>query len=154
MSRLSDVIEEFIKEMLKNSEENQLQIVRNELANYFSCAPSQINYVLTTRFTLNKGYYIESKRGGGGYIIIKRIKLDKDKPLLQVINDKIGESITYNDGVQIVEGLIDLGIINRREANITKAAINDRTLNAYLENINKLRSNILKSIIMVILNKS
>lgn len=154
MTRLSDIIEEFIKGMLKNSGESQLQIVRNELANYFSCAPSQINYVLTTRFTLDKGYYIESKRGGGGCIIIKHIKLDKDKALLQAINDRIGESITYGDSIKIIEGLVELGIINDREANIIKVAINDRTLNVCLKNTNKLRGNILKSTIMVILNKS
>ena len=114
MTRLSDVIEEFIKDMLKNSNENQLQIVRNELANYFSCAPSQINYVLTTRFTVDKGYYIESRRGGGGYIIIKQFKLKQDKFLLDVINEKIADSITYNTGVHIVEGLMESDIITKK----------------------------------------
>lgn len=72
MARLSDIIEEFIKDMLDDAQDNELQIQRNELANKFSCAPSQINYVLTTRFTANKGYYIESRRGGGGCIVIKK----------------------------------------------------------------------------------
>lgn len=76
MTRLSDVIEKFIKDMIRNSEDSQLQIVRNELANYFNCSPSQINYVLTTRFTIDKGYFIENKRGGGGCIIIKHFKLE------------------------------------------------------------------------------
>ena len=154
MTRVSDVIEEFIKDMIRNSHENQLQIVRNELANYFSCAPSQINYVLTTRFTIDKGYYIESRRGGGGYIIIKQFKLKQDKSLLDVINEKIGDNITYNAGVHIVEGLMDSDIITERECDILKAAINDRTLNVSLHNKNKLRADILKSIIMVLLNKS
>lgn len=154
MTRLSDVIEEFIKDMIRNSSENQLQIVRNELANYFSCAPSQINYVLTTRFTIDKGYYIESRRGGGGYIIIKQLKLKQDNYLLDVINEKIGDSITYNVGTHIVEGLMDSDIITKRECDILKAAINDRTLNASLESKNKLRADILKSIVMVLLNKS
>jgi len=70
MARLSDIIEDFIKDMLQNTQKSQLEIKRNELANYFGCAPSQINYVLTTRFTVDKGYYIESKRGGGGHILI------------------------------------------------------------------------------------
>ncbi|KZL93141.1 CtsR family transcriptional regulator [Clostridium magnum] len=154
MTRLSDVIEEFIKDMIKNSSENQLQIVRNELANYFSCAPSQINYVLTTRFTIDKGYYIESRRGGGGYIIIKQFKLKQDESLLDVINEKIGDSITYNTGAYIIEGLVDSGIITKRESDILKAAINDRTLNVSLDNKNKLRADILKSIVTVVLIKS
>ena len=154
MTRLSDVIEEFIKDMIRNSEDSQLQIVRNELANYFNCAPSQINYVLTTRFTIDKGYFIESKRGGGGYIIIKHFKLEQDKSLLEVINEKIGDSITYNAGVYVIESLLDRDVINQREVDILKAAINDRTLNTSLYNKNKLRADILKSIVIVILNKS
>ena len=64
MARLSDIIEDFIKSLLKHSE-GELQLQRNELAEYFECAPSQINYVLATRFSLDRGYYIESRRGGG-----------------------------------------------------------------------------------------
>lgn len=153
MARLSDVIEEFIKEMFEKNNESELQIVRNELANYFNCAPSQINYVLTTRFTSDRGYYIESRRGGGGHIIIRRIVFKKNKPLLDNINEKIGDSITYNMGAQIIEGLFESGLITEREANIAKIAINDRTLSTCLENRNKLRANILKSIVMLILNK-
>ena len=63
--RLSDIIEEFIKDMLNERVDNELMIQRNELASHFSCAPSQINYVLTTRFTTDKGYYIESRRVEG-----------------------------------------------------------------------------------------
>jgi transcriptional regulator CtsR len=154
MTKLSDVIEEFIKDMLRSSRENQLQIIRNELANYFSCAPSQINYVLTTRFTIDKGYYIESKRGGGGCIIIKHLEVGQDKSLLQIINEKIGDSITYNSGVHIIDGLLGSSIITERESDILKTAINDRTLNISLYNKNKLRANIMKSIIIVILNKT
>ncbi|MCT8976542.1 CtsR family transcriptional regulator [Clostridium sp. CX1] len=154
MTRLSDVIEEFIKEMLKNSDGNQLQIVRNELANYFKCAPSQINYVLTTRFTVDRGYYIESRRGGGGCILIKQIQFYKNKSLVEILNEKIGDSITYSTGVKLIEGLLESGIISEGEFNISKAAINDRTLSSSLENRNKLRADILKSIVMVVLNKA
>lgn len=154
MARLSDVIEDFIKEMLQSSKESQLQIVRNELANHFSCAPSQINYVLTTRFTVDKGYYIESKRGGGGYIIIRRVEYKKNESLMELINEKIGESITYNMGAQIIDRLLELGVITEREANISKIATNDRTLNACLSDRNKVRADILKSIIMMALKNS
>ena len=70
--RLSDTIEHFIKELM-TQEEPEVELRRNELAEYFSCAPSQINYVLATRFTPDNGYIIESRRGGGGYIRIVRI---------------------------------------------------------------------------------
>ncbi len=154
MPRLSDIIEVFIKDMLESSKESQLQIGRNELASYFSCAPSQINYVLTTRFTADKGYYIESKRGGGGCIIIKRVEFDENKSLADVINEKLGNSITYDSAVQMIDGLIESSIITEREGNILKVVINDRTLSNFIDKKNKLRADILKSVIMVILNES
>lgn len=150
MARLSDAIEEFIKELLDENCERELQIQRNELATYFSCAPSQINYVLTTRFTADKGYYIESRRGGGGYIVIKRVEHDARNSLSEIINEKIGDSITYEKGLRIISGLIDSDIITQREAEIIKASINDRALCMY-EDRNSLRAQILKSIITVIL---
>lgn len=150
MARLSDIIENFIKELIENSDENEMQLQRNELANYFSCAPSQINYVLTTRFTMDKGYYIESKRGGGGCIVIKKIVFEHQQSLFDAISEKIGSSLTYDSGVQIIEGLLEVEVITSREANIMKAAINDRTLGA-LENKNKIRSDILKAIIMAMI---
>ncbi|WPC41791.1 CtsR family transcriptional regulator [Clostridium sp. JS66] len=153
MARLSDIIEVFIKDMLDNSNESQLQIGRNELASYFSCAPSQINYVLTTRFTTDKGYYIESKRGGGGCIIIRRVQFDENKSLAEIINEKLGNSITYDSAVQVIDGLLESGVITEREGNILKIVINDRTLNSSTDKKNKLRSDILKSVIMVILNE-
>lgn len=151
MIRLSDIIEDFIKEMMAGTEENELEIQRNELANQFSCAPSQINYVLTTRFTTEKGYYIESKRGGGGCIRIRKIEYIENKSLANVITEKIGNSITYNGGVQIIEALQDAGIIHEREMNILKAAINDRTLYMVNDSRNKVRAEILKATIMSIM---
>lgn len=151
MARLSDMIEEFIKSMIENNDESELQIQRNELANYFSCAPSQINYVLTTRFTTDRGYYIESRRGGGGCIIIRRIEFDQYKSLADVINEKIGAGITYDGGAQIINGLLESGIITERENYIMKAAINDRTLLNLADNKNKARSEILKAMITTIL---
>lgn len=154
MARLSDEIEAFIKTMLEDSRESQLQIVRNELANYFSCAPSQINYVLTTRFTIDKGYYIESKRGGGGCIIIRHIEVKKNRSLADEINEKIGNRITYNSATHIIDGLTEAKIISPMEADILRVVLNDRTLSAAMDIRNEIRSDILKAVIMVILNKA
>lgn len=151
MARLSDVIELFIKQLMCDGNESQLQIQRNELASHFCCAPSQINYVLTTRFTTEKGYYIESRRGGGGYIIIKRVDFDTNEALATILNEKIGDSITYDGGKNIIQGLLDSEIITEKEGEIINVVINDRTLNVSCENINKLRADIIKSIITVIL---
>lgn len=150
MTRLSDIIEDFIKDMLEDAQNNELQIQRNELANKFSCAPSQINYVLTTRFTTNKGYYIESRRGGGGCIVIKKVEFAEHEPLADILGERIGDNITYDGALNIIKGLLESGIISLREANIMKAAINDRIL-FNVENRNSLRAEILKGMIMVIL---
>lgn len=150
MARLSDIIEEFIKSMMKESEE-ELQIQRNELADYFSCAPSQINYVLTTRFTHDKGYIIESRRGGGGYIVIRRINFEGFESRAEKIIESIGDSITYDNSMALLESLFDSSEITEREFEIIKLTLNDRTLSK-VDNKNKLRADILKSIIWIILS--
>lgn len=152
MARLSDVIEGFIKEMLMSNEEKELQIQRNELAQYFKCAPSQINYVLTTRFTADKGYYIESRRGGGGYIIIKHIGFHDHKSLFEILNNKIGQGITFYNACSLIESLLYEDIIDEKLSNLIKVAINDRTLDIVSEGRNELRASILKNMLFVILS--
>lgn len=150
MARLSDIIEQFIKNMLEDNKGEELQIQRNELANYFSCAPSQINYVLTTRFTTEKGYIIESRRGGGGYIVIRQVRYNNHKNLSELINEKIGDSITFDSAMALIYGLNESEIITEREAAIMKAAVNDRNLN-FADNKNMLRAELLRSMILVVL---
>lgn len=147
MARLSDIIENFIKEMISESTGETILIQRNELADQFRCAPSQINYVLTTRFTYEKGYIIESKRGGGGHIVIKQIIYDNSHIRSKIIYDAIGESITPHNALAILENLHDIDLITKREFEIMKMAINDRTLSS-LEDKNKIRASILKAMIM------
>ena len=89
--RLSDLIENFIKEMLEDDDEAIIQ--RNDLAGKFNCVPSQINYVIATRFTPTQGYYVESQRGGGGYIKIEKVNITKSNYLMHIINS-IGDKIT------------------------------------------------------------
>ena len=151
MARLSDIIEIFIKNMLDESQNQELEIQRNELAIHFNCSPSQINYVLTTRFTTNKGYYIESRRGGGGCITIRKIEIQFNEPIMDIIIEKIGDSITYDSAASIINGLKDSGIIDERESNLMKSSVNDRTLCSCNKERNKIRADILKSMLMVML---
>lgn len=152
MARLSDIIEEFIKDMFNDSDDGILEIQRNELANYFGCAPSQINYVLMTRFGTNHGYYIESKRGGGGSIKITRISFDKNEYLKELIMEKIGDSITQKNAEAYINSFLENDIITEREAYIMKAAINDRAILTQIEYKDITRAAILKSIILILLN--
>ena len=148
MARLTDIIESFIKELVDECNSDELEIQRNELAVQFSCAPSQINYVLTTRFTMEKGYYIESKRGGGGCIRIKKVSCFLEKNIKDVLFEKIGSSITCGAATEVIEVLIKLELLTKKEADILRVTINDRTLACVGNERNKLRADILKSVIL------
>ena len=150
MARLSDIIEDFIKTLLKQSE-GELELQRNELAEYFECAPSQINYVLATRFSLDRGYYIESRRGGGGFIRIVQLDLDKDDYLLYLINERIGRSISENETNDIVTNIMEKGIITEREASIIKSALVDKVIAIPANLRGVIRANILKAMLVAIL---
>lgn len=151
MARISDIIADFINCMIDDKNDKEVIIQRNELADKFNCAPSQINYVLTTRFTIEKGYVIESRRGGGGYIVIKKIDYDSKSKRVELLNKAIGNSLTYNAALSIIEHLYTSNLITRNEFELIKISINDRTLSAS-ENKNIIRAEILKGMITVILS--
>lgn len=151
MARISDIIAQFINDMIEDKKDKEVIIQRNELADKFNCAPSQINYVLTTRFTSEKGYMIESRRGGGGYIIIKRIEYNNKEKQVEAINKAIGESLTYSAALLLLEHLYETNLITKRELEIVKISINDRTLSS-AENKNIIRAEMLKGMITVILS--
>jgi transcriptional regulator CtsR len=151
MARLSDIIEAFIKQLFNENRENVIFIQRNELADQFRCAPSQINYVLTTRFTHERGYLIESKRGGGGHIAIKQLEYDSSNERERLINQSIGDAMTYHNGYSLLNHLLESGVIQERECEIMKIAINDRSLTS-TDNKNKVRADILKAMMMIILS--
>lgn len=89
---MSDIIESYLKKVLGQSD--QVEIRRSEMADLFNCVPSQINYVINTRFTVQKGYLVESKRGGGGYIRIIKVKLLDESEMLDTIIEIVGNSIS------------------------------------------------------------
>lgn len=148
MAGLSNIIERFIKNLLKDAEDGIIEIQRNEMAEHFECSPSQINYVLSTRFTPYKGYYIESRRGGGGYIKIIKVSIKDNKDIYNMIVDTIGRSITKNKAYSIVEGLYDENLISNREKKIIKVAISNRTLVGSNSEKNIIRANILKNVLL------
>lgn len=146
MKTISDIIEEFILQQLDDGEIN---LSRNELANFFNCAPSQINYVLTTRFTPMRGFDIESKRGGGGYIkIVKFSNNSKTNHIYNLINNYIGNSIDYNNALMILDNLLTNNFISKSEYKIIAVAISNKTLSSPINNEDKLRAKILTNILL------
>lgn len=149
MAKLSNSIEEFINTLLEDGD-GTLEIQRALIADRFNCAPSQINYVLTTRFTPYKGYYVESRRGGGGYIRIVRVQVENEKSTLQIFIDEIGNSITKDKADQLIDELLKREYINRREYEIIKVSISDRSLGMSGDFKNEVRASILKNTILVV----
>ena len=123
MSGVSDSIERFIVDLMVD--EDNIELQRNELAQAFGCSPSQINYVLTTRFSPEHGYIITSKRGGGGHITIARITLKKGNLLRQLVTGGIGESLSINRAKAIISRLRAEETIFEREAALLLWAMRD-----------------------------
>ncbi|MBD2848199.1 CtsR family transcriptional regulator [Paenibacillus sp. IB182496] len=153
MRNISDTLEHFLKQMLHASPEGAIEIRRNDLADRFSCVPSQINYVISTRFTLEKGYLVESKRGGGGYIRIQRVEL----PMLKAIHGHIQQTIGTRVDQEAAEGLIyqlkEASMISTREANLLRAAVHREAIALKLPLRDEIRANILKAMLISLLAK-
>lgn len=123
---ISDIIEKYLKSILADSE--HVEIRRSEIADLFNVVPSQINYVIKTRFTIQNGYLVESKRGGGGYISIEKVNLVDDADVLDALIQVIGDSITQRDAYAVVQSLYEDDVLNRREAQLILVAIDHETL--------------------------
>ncbi len=143
---VSDIIERFLLETL--GDELSVNFNRNELAAYFSVAPSQINYVLSTRFTPERGYITESRRGGGGSITLIRVSENVDDVLLRYIDETLSDGIEYGKACQILERLTIDGVYTKSEAQLIKAAISDKALIAPTVAKSRLRGAILKNVLL------
>ncbi|HPF88842.1 MAG TPA: CtsR family transcriptional regulator [Candidatus Limiplasma sp.] len=152
--RLSDTIEEFIKTMLTH-DDNEIELKRNELAEYFNCAPSQINYVLATRFTPDHGYLIQSRRGGGGYIRIFRMQQDTCQQLMYLLEERVGDQIPAIKADHLITQLKEREVVTETEANMMRAAIADSsyTIPIHAALKDALRAKILKAMLMQIARK-
>ncbi|MGI6562406.1 MAG: CtsR family transcriptional regulator [Clostridia bacterium] len=150
MAILSDLIENFIKELINETEGN-VEIKRNELASKFNCVPSQINYVIGTRFTQERGYYVESRRGGGGHIRITRVEVDRPGDYLMHIVASMGDSISQQSAQIFIQNFIDYEIITPKIGELMKAATSDRALEAISPPIRDIvRASIMKNMLACI----
>lgn len=151
MGSISALIERYLKELLSRSDSGCIEIQRNELAQRFSCVPSQINYVLSTRFGIEHGYIVESRRGGGGYIRITKVPVSQELNLVKELFNFVGDAIAEQPARGIIERLRREGLLTGREAAIIKAAISRQVLLLGLPARDQLRANILKNILITIL---
>ena len=143
--RMSDLIEEFIKELFEDNQEVEIQ--RNELAEHFNCVPSQINYVISTRFKPSQGYYVESKRGGGGHIKIKKAVNTKSDYLMYIIKN-IGREITSNEVDILISDFLSYAVIDEKEAKLLKVATSDNVLQLTKDIKDEVRARIFKNMLI------
>lgn len=149
MKNISDIIEAYLKQVLENNE--AIEIKRSEVADKFECVPSQINYVINTRFTMERGYIVESKRGGGGYIRIIKVKMNDKLQLLEAIIAMLHDKkVSQSFAEDVIFRLLEESVINKKEARIILSALDRDVLILPLPDRDILRSRILESMLVAL----
>jgi transcriptional regulator of stress and heat shock response len=146
---ISDIIEQYLKQILQQTESRMVEVQRNELAELFQCVPSQINYVISTRFSLEHGYIVESKRGGGGYIRIRQLQLGVHEPLMDLVRS-IGSELSQKEADGIIHRLERENFISEREAAILRAAVSRDVLSLDLPVRDRLRARLMSQMLIAL----
>ncbi len=146
---ISDLIAGFLQDSLDEAEDGVLEVQRSDLAQKFNCVPSQINYVMSTRFSPERGYIVESRRGGNGYIRITRVRVDRQTLLMHVINS-LGQEMDLPSARAIVSNLTQSGAVEQNLGQALMAAISDKALKAVpRENRDAVRADIMKQVLIL-----
>ncbi|MCY0869320.1 MAG: CtsR family transcriptional regulator [Firmicutes bacterium] len=149
MNSTADLIESHLLDLLHKSPDAAISIQRNDLAQRFDCVPSQINYVIATRFTLEKGFVVESKRGGGGYIRIKRMRREHINRIEQLLR-AVGSAIAQREAEDIVWRLAEDDVLSAREADMVRAALNRETIALPLPQRDEVRARVLRAMLAAV----
>lgn len=152
MRNISEVIEQYLKHTLQQTTDGVIEIQRNDLADQFQCVPSQINYVISTRFTLEKGYIVESKRGGRGYIRIQKVQLTAHGKIVDYIHRTISDQIDQQTSEGLLYQLKEGKYITAREADMMGSAISRDVLTLKLPLRDEIRAKILRSMLISLLS--
>lgn len=150
MKNISDIIEQYLKEALLLNELKQLDLRRSEIAEQFQCVPSQVNYVINTRFTLDKGFLVESKRGGGGYIRIVKVHAHDQADILEQVENLVGKYISQARAEDLIIRLYEEKIITQREMKIMMSVMDRNLLSFEIEIRDELRADILRRMIQTL----
>ncbi|HCN56852.1 MULTISPECIES: CtsR family transcriptional regulator [Exiguobacterium] len=148
MQNITDIIEAYLKQILHD--EKKIEIKRQEIAERFDCVPSQINYVINTRFTIEKGYFVESKRGGGGYIRIQKIVILDSHDLLDEMSRWVGNDLTEQAAEDYLVRLINEQLLTRREAILIQSLLQKESLPMALEDQRRMRAHLMQTVLQTI----
>ena len=146
---ISDLIASFLQDSLEEAENGVLEVQRSDLAQRFNCVPSQINYVMSTRFSPERGYIVESRRGGNGYIRITRVQVDRQTLLMHVINS-IGDAVDLASARAILSNLVQSGALEEAPARALLEAVGDRALGRVPREIrDAVRADVMKQVLIL-----
>ena len=146
---ITDLIASFLQDSLEESENGVLEVQRNDLAQRFNCVPSQINYVMSTRFSPERGYIVESRRGGNGYIRITRVQVDRQTLLMHVINS-LGDQVDLSSARAILSNLVQAGALEENTGRSLLAAVGDKALRAVPQEVrDTVRADIMKQVLIL-----
>lgn len=146
---ISDLIASFLQECLEETGDGVLEVQRSDLAQRFNCVPSQINYVMSTRFSPERGYIVESRRGGNGYIRITRVQVDRETLLMHVINS-LGSQVDLPSARAILSNLTEAGALEEGLGRTLLAAVGDKALAAVPRDLrDQVRADILKNVLIL-----
>lgn len=150
MRNISDIIEAYLKNSLDDNSRKSIEIKRSEIADQFQCVPSQINYVIKTRFTVEKGYIVESKRGGGGYIRISRVQHRNESDMIEDIVDMVQPRVSQTAALDVIVRLHEQEVITFREAELMKSIIDREVLAFPLPLRDEVRSRIMTALLFTL----
>ncbi len=153
MATLADIIEAYIRQRLVQAHEGFLEVRRCDLAGEFSCAPSQINYVLETRFTPERGYIVESRRGGGGFIRITSSLEQPDSHVYTAVYEVVGDEISLRAAEDLLQRLYDAGFIELNRVAQVRRFLRRETARLRPPWGDRLRSGILRGMLLLLLEK-
>ena len=146
---ISDLIASFLRDSLDTAEDGVLEVQRSDLAQRFNCVPSQINYVMSTRFSPERGYIVESRRGGNGYIRITRVRVDRQTLMMHVINS-LGDQVDLSSARAILSNLVHADALEESVGRSLLAAVSDKALAAVpRESRDRVRADIMKQVLIL-----
>ncbi|MCM3240864.1 CtsR family transcriptional regulator [Heyndrickxia sp. FSL K6-6286] len=150
MKNISDIIESYLKQVLEMNGSEIVEIKRSEIADKFQCVPSQINYVINTRFTIERGYVVESKRGGGGYIRIIKVKPHDQAQLIDHLLLLVKSRVSQSNAEDVIIRLVEEEVISKREAKIMLSVMDRSVLYLDLPERDQLRARMLTAMLMTL----
>lgn len=153
MGSKAEDIEKYILKIIEMSENDTVELQRTDLSYRFSCVPSQINYVLNTRFTTSRGYIVESRRGGGGYLRIVKLPISREDDILRLIADSEGQELSETAASGLIGRLVEEEVLTPREGRLMEAVLKNSALEQTRQYRDLVRMDLVRALILAILRE-